>query len=153
MYVNLGLVRLFCFHHIPKKKKEKLPWCQKRRWLTDGSQHRPGLLCVASKHNPSLKCLFCFTEKGKLSFSFCSSLSGLSATSGARSRFSRGTRPVLIVLPISLIGSKQSSGGRENALLLAIAFNFAQVISETVVEVKVGREDLKFQVNVLKLHL
>lgn len=77
MYVNLGLVRLLW----SREQNTRLHWCQKRRRLTDGSQHRAGLLWVASKHNPSLKCWFCFTEKGRLSFSSCSFLSTLSAVS------------------------------------------------------------------------
>lgn len=131
MYVNLGLVRLFCSH----KQNTRLHWCQKRRRrrrLPDGSQHRAGLLWVAPKHNPSLKCWFCFTEKGSLSFSSCSILSTLpyqrpqarALAEGFGAEFVGGTRPVLIVLPISfsLIGSKQSSWSPVNRLLLALTF-------------------------------
>lgn len=80
MYVNLGLVRLFW----SRRQNARLEWCQKRRRrrrLTDGSQRRAGLLWVASKHNLSLKCWFCFTRKGSVSFSSCSFLSTLSAVS------------------------------------------------------------------------
>lgn len=95
------------------------------------------LLCVASKHKPSLKWPFCCTEKGGfplLSAHFrpvslpyrCPQARVLAKL---RCSISRGTRPVLAVPPISssLLGSKRSAG----VLLLASAFCFAHFVSES----------------------